>query len=67
MVPEASGSVSVRLAVSVVGVRVTPKLPDPPARPCRITESCVAAAIALAVVNVPAAGAVPPIAGGEAR
>ena len=38
-----SARVTVRLAVNVVGVSVTPKDPVPPALPVRITASCVAA------------------------
>ena len=46
-VPATSGSVRVRLAVRVAGVKVTPKVLVPPARPVRITESWVAAARAV--------------------
>ena len=50
-VPAASGSVSVRLAVSVVGVSVTAYELVPPARPARITASCVLAACTRAEPN----------------
>jgi hypothetical protein len=43
-VPVVSGKVSVLLAPSVVGVKVTLKLEVPPARPISSTPSCVAAA-----------------------
>jgi hypothetical protein len=42
-----SGAVIVLLAVSVVGVIVTAYDDDPPARPCSLTASCVAAAWAV--------------------
>ena len=46
-----SANVTVREAVNVVGVRVTPKLEVPPALPARITESCVVAALAVTDPN----------------
>lgn len=64
-VPVASGSVITRLAVSVVVVIDETKLLVPPALGDNLTASCVDAAIAVTLVNVPAAGVVPPMAPGD--